>query len=71
MEVGRTKVGYVAIWIILMLTKLIYLVRQELSLSKPKLCPVSRRIGFLDRAGIIEFGSGEKRIGLQYLVVAF
>ena len=37
--------------------KLIYLVRSELILIRLKPCSLSRRIGFPDRARIIEFGS--------------
>jgi hypothetical protein len=41
----------------LMPIKLIYLVRNELTLIKLKLCSLSRVIGFPYRARIIEFGS--------------
>jgi hypothetical protein len=39
-----------------MLIKLIYLVKDELTLTKLKPCSVSRKIGLPDRARIIEFG---------------
>ncbi len=54
-----------------MLIKLIYLVRNELTLIILKSCSLSREIGFPDRARIIEFGSKVMGAGLRYLVVAF
>jgi hypothetical protein len=52
-----------------MLIKLIYLDWNELTLTKLEPCSLSREIGFLDRARIIEFGSRVRRAVLQYLVV--
>jgi hypothetical protein len=51
--------------------KLIYLVGNELTLTKLKPCSLSRKIGFPDRARIIEFGSKVGEALLQDLVVAF
>ena len=50
--------------------KLTYLVRNELTLIKLKMSPLSREIGFPDRGRIIKFGSEGKEVGLHYLVVA-
>jgi hypothetical protein len=49
--------------------KLIYLVRDELIIIKMKPCPLSRRIGFPDRARIIEFGYKVRGAVLQYIVL--
>ena len=54
-----------------MLIKLIYLVRNQLTLIKVKTFSLSREIGFPDRARIIEFGSEVREAELQYLVVGF
>jgi hypothetical protein len=39
-----------------MLIEFIYLLTNELTLTKLESCSLSRRIGFADRARIIEFG---------------
>jgi len=70
-EVNKWKVGYVIIKIILMLIKFIYLLRSELTLTKLESCSLSRRIGFPDRARIIEFGFKVRGAVPQYLVVGF
>jgi hypothetical protein len=50
-----------------MLTKLIYLVRNELTLSKLTSGSLSRRIGFPDRVRIIE--SSSRRSGAGYNIL--
>jgi len=53
----------------LMPIKLIYLVRNELTLSKPETFSLSRIIGFPNRARILEFSSNGRGAVLQYLVI--
>jgi len=53
-----------------MLIKLIYLVRNQLTLIKVKSRSLSRKIGFPDRARIIEFALQERRTKPQDVGVA-